>query len=113
MRLGEAEMVFHYADSFNSMHALEGYERLILDAMLGDQSLFTRSDGIERLWEVIRPAAGEPAAGRAVRTGLLGPRVGRPAHRALPLEPAGRSLTPASDPVRPGPVPGRARGCSG
>jgi len=31
---------------------LEAYERLIHDAMLGDHTLFTRADGIERLWEV-------------------------------------------------------------
>jgi glucose-6-phosphate 1-dehydrogenase len=31
---------------------LEGYERLLLDAMIGDQSLFTRADAIERLWEI-------------------------------------------------------------
>ncbi|MGW1926442.1 hypothetical protein ACWCQ0_46370, partial [Streptomyces massasporeus] len=36
MRLAQAEMVFDYAGSFAQDHALEGYERLILDAMLGD-----------------------------------------------------------------------------
>ncbi|MFE0510862.1 glucose-6-phosphate dehydrogenase, partial [Streptomyces sp. NPDC058964] len=50
MRLEDAEMVFQYAGSYNEEHALEGYERLILDAMLGDQSWFTRSDGIELRW---------------------------------------------------------------
>src|SRR5581483_7262666 len=45
MSLGNAEMAFHYKDSFAEMHALEGYEHLILMAMVGDPSLFTRSDG--------------------------------------------------------------------
>ncbi|MFC5724584.1 glucose-6-phosphate dehydrogenase [Streptomyces gamaensis] len=60
MRLGEAEMVFAYTDCFNTAHALEGYERLILDAMLGDQSLFTSSHGIERLWEASAPLLENP-----------------------------------------------------
>ncbi len=34
---------------------LEAYERLIRDAMLGDHTLFTTADGIERLWEVSTP----------------------------------------------------------
>ncbi|MDX3235234.1 hypothetical protein PV392_05980 [Streptomyces sp. ME03-5709C] len=55
LRLSSAGMVFGYADSFNTTHALEGYERLLLDAMLRDQSQFTRSDGIERLWEASTP----------------------------------------------------------
>ncbi|MHB1876190.1 MAG: glucose-6-phosphate dehydrogenase [Streptosporangiaceae bacterium] len=60
MRLGAAEMTFRYEDSFHRMHGLEGYERLILEAMLGDQSLFTRSDEIERLWEVATPLLEDP-----------------------------------------------------
>jgi glucose-6-phosphate 1-dehydrogenase len=34
---------------------LEAYERLFHDAMIGDKTLFTRADGIERLWEVATP----------------------------------------------------------
>jgi glucose-6-phosphate 1-dehydrogenase len=60
MRLREVEMTFRYADSFHRMHELEGYERLILEAMLGDQSLFTRSDEIDRLWEVATPLLDDP-----------------------------------------------------
>ena len=55
MRLGSAQMTFEYEDSFCAANDLEGYERLILEAMLGDQALFTRSDGIERLWEISMP----------------------------------------------------------
>ncbi|MGW1881366.1 glucose-6-phosphate dehydrogenase [Streptomyces sp. NPDC001970] len=73
MRLREAEMVFSYAESFNTMHALEGYERLILDAMLGDQSLFTRSDGIERLWEASTPLLEEPPPVEPYAPGSWGP----------------------------------------
>lgn len=60
MRLAEAKMEFSYATSFASEKDLEGYERLILDGMLGDQSLFTRSDAIERLWEISSPLLEHP-----------------------------------------------------
>jgi glucose-6-phosphate 1-dehydrogenase len=73
MRLGEAEMAFHYADSFTRAHGLEGYERLILEAMLGDQSLFTRSDGIERLWEISAPLLDAPPPVEPYAPGSWGP----------------------------------------
>jgi glucose-6-phosphate 1-dehydrogenase len=53
-------MAFHYKDSFAARNALEGYEQLILLAMVGDPSLFTRSDGIERLWEISEPLLENP-----------------------------------------------------
>jgi glucose-6-phosphate 1-dehydrogenase len=60
MSLGAAEMTFRYADSFCASRGLEGYERLILDAMIGDQSLFTRAEAIERLWEISAPLLENP-----------------------------------------------------
>ncbi|MDA4133046.1 MAG: glucose-6-phosphate dehydrogenase, partial [Thaumarchaeota archaeon] len=60
MRLGDARMVFRYEDSFSTANDLEGYERLILDAMLGDQALFTSAEGIERLWEISTPLLENP-----------------------------------------------------
>ncbi|MCZ7457336.1 glucose-6-phosphate dehydrogenase [Streptomyces sp. WMMC940] len=88
MRLSDAEMVFSYAESFNTMYALEGYERLILDAMLGDQSLFTRSDGIERLWEVSTPLLENPPPVEPYAPGSWGPesidRLVAPYHWSLP-----------------------------
>jgi glucose-6-phosphate 1-dehydrogenase len=73
MRLREVEMTFKYADSFHRQHGLEGYERLILDAMLGDQSLFTRSDEIERLWEVSMPLLENPPLVELYEPGSWGP----------------------------------------
>ena len=52
---GPARFRFDYDDSFSSAHELEAYERLIHDALIGDRTLFTRADGIERLWEVSAP----------------------------------------------------------
>lgn len=48
-------MEFHYRDSFNDRSLPEAYERLLLEALQGDASLFTRSDGIEASWHVIDP----------------------------------------------------------
>ncbi len=49
------DMEFHYHNSFKSAALPEAYERLLLDALHGDASLFTRSDGIETAWRLIDP----------------------------------------------------------
>jgi glucose-6-phosphate 1-dehydrogenase len=46
------DMEFHYRDSFTGVLP-DAYERLILEALRGDASLFTRSDGIEASWKLI------------------------------------------------------------
>ena len=73
LSLGHAKMTFSYEDSFATANALEGYERLILLAMLGDQSLFTRSDGIERLWEISTPLLDNPPPVEPYEPGSWGP----------------------------------------
>ena len=73
MRLGDATMVFRYEDSFTTANDLEGYERLILDAMLGDQALFTSSEGIERLWEISTPLLENPPPVEPYAQGSWGP----------------------------------------
>ena len=49
------EMDFHYKDSFPQSDLPEAYERLLLDALQGDASLFARSDGIDNAWRLIDP----------------------------------------------------------
>ena len=49
------DMEFRYAEDFGEITIPEAYERLLLDALQGDASLFTRSDGIERSWELMDP----------------------------------------------------------
>jgi glucose-6-phosphate 1-dehydrogenase len=73
MTLGGTEMKFSYDDSFAQTNALEGYERLILLAMLGDQSLFTRADGIERVWEISEPLLTSPPPVEPYEPGTWGP----------------------------------------
>jgi glucose-6-phosphate 1-dehydrogenase len=73
MTLGATEMKFSYDDSFAQANALEGYERLLLLAMLGDQSLFTRADGIERVWEISEPLLNSPPPVQEYAPGTWGP----------------------------------------
>ncbi|HEY5382898.1 MAG TPA: glucose-6-phosphate dehydrogenase [Acidobacteriaceae bacterium] len=48
------EMHFSYADAFGKSSA-NGYERLLLDAMLGDGTLFAHRDGVEATWALMTP----------------------------------------------------------
>jgi glucose-6-phosphate 1-dehydrogenase len=73
MTLGATSMSFRYDESFAQSNALEGYERLILLAMLGDQALFTRADGIERVWEISEPLLTDPPPVQPYEPGSWGP----------------------------------------
>ena len=54
-RMRPVEMEFHYNESFQGNTLPDAYERLLLDVLRGDASLFTRSDGIEAAWRLIDP----------------------------------------------------------
>jgi glucose-6-phosphate 1-dehydrogenase len=54
IKLDEANMSFRYESSFGS-ELIGAYEQLLHDALLGDRTLFTRADGIERTWEIVQP----------------------------------------------------------
>jgi glucose-6-phosphate 1-dehydrogenase len=71
--LGPAQMTFNYEDSFCTRSQLEAYERLIHDAMIGDRTLFTRADGIERLWEIATPLLERAPAPLPYALGSWGP----------------------------------------
>lgn len=47
------DMDFHYDEAFPAESVPEAYETLLLNALEGDATLFTRSDGIEAAWRVI------------------------------------------------------------
>jgi glucose-6-phosphate 1-dehydrogenase len=53
--LRSVDMEFHYADSFGKTAIPEAYERLLLDTITGDASLFTRADEVETAWGIIDP----------------------------------------------------------
>ncbi len=74
MELGEAHMHFSYADYFGGTQAaLDAYERLIHDVMIGDRTLFTSSTAIERLWEVSEPVIENPPPALPYEPGSWGP----------------------------------------
>jgi glucose-6-phosphate 1-dehydrogenase len=54
MRIRPVNMEFLYGSSFMSQSP-EAYERLILDAMRGDATLFTRNDEVDAQWSIIDP----------------------------------------------------------
>jgi glucose-6-phosphate 1-dehydrogenase len=51
-RIQPVKMDFRYGASFGAGPP-EAYERLLLDCMLGDSTLFTRKDEVERAWEIV------------------------------------------------------------
>jgi len=55
VQISPADLVFKYRDAYPDRPIPDAYERLILDAIHGDGSLFMRSDNIERAWEIIDP----------------------------------------------------------
>jgi glucose-6-phosphate 1-dehydrogenase len=64
--LRSVAMDFSYAEAFAGAEAADGYERLIHDAMVGDATLFIRSDEVEQAWRIVDPyleAWSEPGGG--------------------------------------------------
>ncbi len=55
LRSRSVEMDFGYGKTFG-VEGSDSYERLLLDCMLGDQTLFTRGDEVEAAWKVVTPA---------------------------------------------------------
>jgi glucose-6-phosphate 1-dehydrogenase len=53
--MSSVDMEFHYADAFGRTAIPEAYERLLLDVLTGDASLFTRADEVETAWGIIDP----------------------------------------------------------
>jgi glucose-6-phosphate 1-dehydrogenase len=54
VRLGTVTMDFNYANAFGNRPST-GYERLLYDCMIGDQTLFQRGDMAELAWSVVAP----------------------------------------------------------
>jgi glucose-6-phosphate 1-dehydrogenase len=73
MTLDKLSMQFSIAEMEHRGDTLEAYERLIRDAMSGDHTLFTNSEGIERLWEVSTPLLEDPPELLLYAPGSWGP----------------------------------------
>lgn len=54
LRTRSVNMDFNYGSSFG-MATADAYHRLLLDCMLGDQTLFTRADEVEAAWNIVMP----------------------------------------------------------
>ena len=74
MRLDKLSLQFAMHDTGLLGEVLEAYERLILDAMRGDRTLFTTAEGIERLWQVSTPLLEAPPPVRLYQPGSWGPK---------------------------------------
>lgn len=62
------------ADEDSDDTPLEAYERLLLDVMRGDQTLFTRADEVDRLWQVCQPVLDAPPPALTYASGSWGPQ---------------------------------------
>lgn len=58
----------------NAADAMQPYERLLGDALLGEGSLFTRDDCVEAAWRVVEPILDDPAPPIEYAAGSWGPR---------------------------------------
>jgi glucose-6-phosphate 1-dehydrogenase len=98
MRLDKLSLQFAMHDTGHVDDVLEAYERLILDAMRGDHTLFTTSDGIERLWELSSALLESPPPARPYAPGSWGPnaihQLIAPHTWRLPFERAWRDPNP-------------------
>ncbi len=54
LQIRNVNMDFRYGSSF-AVDSPDAYETLLLDAMVGDASLFTRNDEVERAWQILQP----------------------------------------------------------
>jgi glucose-6-phosphate 1-dehydrogenase len=72
MELDRATMDFDYETAYRS-ELLEAYEYLLLEAMEGDHTLFTREDEVERAWEVLTPVLEDPPPVLEYEPGSWGP----------------------------------------
>ncbi|WP_235916199.1 glucose-6-phosphate dehydrogenase [Antrihabitans cavernicola] len=96
MRLDKLSLQFGLYETDTAKDVLEAYERLILDAMHGDHTLFTTSEGIERLWEVSAPLLADPPPVKSYEPGSWGPnaihQLVAPNAWRLPFERAWRGI---------------------
>src|SRR5207253_7325441 len=77
LRVYPVRMEFNYSASYGETTP-EAYERLLLDVMAGDPTLFMRRDGVEAAWEFVMPIleAWKQSSGRYLpeyRAGTWGP----------------------------------------
>jgi glucose-6-phosphate 1-dehydrogenase len=73
MKLDKLSLQFAMEETGHAREVLEAYERLILDAMRGDRTLYTTAEGVERLWEISAPLLDDPPPVRSYDLDSWGP----------------------------------------
>src|SRR5581483_11468670 len=73
LSLGHAALTLDVDEAFDGHDGLEAYERLLHDVMLRERLLFTRSEQIERLWEVVQPVLDHRPRSESYAQGSWGP----------------------------------------
>jgi glucose-6-phosphate 1-dehydrogenase len=75
MCLRSVTMNFNYYQGYTGA-ALTAYAKVLLDCMLGDQTLFWRQDGVELCWKFLTPLLEKPSAERLFlyKSGTWGPQ---------------------------------------
>jgi glucose-6-phosphate 1-dehydrogenase len=68
----QAQLDFDYEETFHT-RLVDSYELLILEAMKGDHTLFTREDEVERAWEILMPLLEGPPRVKFYEPGSWGP----------------------------------------
>ena len=101
MKLDKLSMQFSTQEIDSVGDVLEAYERLILDAMRGDHTLFTTAEGIESLWERSEPAAARSAAGQGVPARHVGSQRHTPTDRPERVATAVRAGVAREEEVSP------------
>jgi glucose-6-phosphate 1-dehydrogenase len=74
LSLGNAALKLDVDEAFDGHDGLEAYERLLHDVMLRERLLFTRSEQIERLWEVVEPVLEQGPRVERYAQGSWGPQ---------------------------------------
>jgi glucose-6-phosphate 1-dehydrogenase len=89
-------MDFRYEDWFPK-EANVGYETLIYDVMIGDQTLFMRADMVEQTWRIVQPVLDAWADGGAAEMPAYASGGAGPGEAATLLAREGRSWLPIDD----------------
>ncbi len=74
MELAEATLRLDFAEELPDAEPLEAYERLLLDVIRGDRTLFTRSDEVDRLWQICQPVLDDRPETHSYEQGSWGPQ---------------------------------------
>ncbi|MCY7395330.1 MAG: glucose-6-phosphate dehydrogenase [Nocardioides sp.] len=74
LELVQATMTVDFEKELPDDQPLEAYERLLLDVLRGDRTLFTRADEVDRLWQICQPVLDDRPQVQTYEQGSWGPR---------------------------------------